>query len=190
MIFFRSYLYGKKTGSMKYIRDTAGFSLGEILMVLAIIGILSAMALPAFFSGQPYRRLKAASRDIYGAMQQARLKAVRENRDTILRFGADFYYIDENNNGQPDSDESRVDLSARYNDVQFVSGAVTSSGIGTGSVTSAASITFTSTGTATFNNSQNAVYIENINNPQEFFSVAVMASGAIKISWYDGTTWK
>ena len=189
MIFFSFYPYRKKASAINYVRSRAGFSLIEILIVISIIGILSTIALPAYFAGMPHRRLKSASRDIYGVMQQARLKAVRENWDTTLIFGTDFYYIDEDSDGVHDSDEKRIDLS-RYTDVQFVSGAVSSVGIGAESTTPSTSVTFTSTGTATFTNNENAVYIENVTNPQEVFSVAVMGSGAIKISWYDGNEWK
>jgi prepilin-type N-terminal cleavage/methylation domain-containing protein len=200
MIFFRFYLYRKTAGSIKYVKSRAGFSLLEVLVILAIIGIMSTIALPAYFSGQPYRRLKSASRDIYGAMQQARLLAVKNNQPVRVCFnsGANLYSLDDDGDTASCNTLSKqVDLQERYHDVRFITGTAPDldtqnerDRIGAASNTTTASITFTATGTATFDSNNNAVYIENINNPLEVFAVAGMDSGAIKISWYDGTNWK
>ncbi|MCI5165792.1 MAG: prepilin-type N-terminal cleavage/methylation domain-containing protein [Candidatus Electrothrix sp. GM3_4] len=99
---------------MKLLRKTEGFSLVEILIVIAIIGILSAVVVPSFISGMPTRRLKSAARDLYGAMQQARLLAVKNNQNYTLIFDEEeveeegvvrvkqFYYLDEDDDGEWD----------------------------------------------------------------------------------------
>ncbi len=91
---------------MKLLRKIEGFSLIELLVVIAIIGVLSAIVVPSFISGMPTRRLKSAARDLYGAVQHARLLAVKNNQNYKLIFEEkvedgelkQFYYLDENNN--------------------------------------------------------------------------------------------
>ncbi|MCI5160553.1 MAG: type II secretion system protein GspH [Candidatus Electrothrix sp. AX5] len=179
---------------MKLLRKTEGFSLIEILVVIAIIGVLSAIVVPSFISGMPTRRLKSAARDLYGAMQQARLLAVKNNQNCTLRFGATSYYIDEDDDEVFDAGEKEVKLSI-YNDVQFGSGTAPTSPdqlrrIGAHSSSKASSITFISAGTAEFSpdliNGDNTVYLQNINNPSKSFAVSVQLSGASKISRFDG----
>ena len=178
---------------MVHLKNRYGFSLVELMTVMTIVGIMGAIALPSYISQMPQRRLKAATRDLYGAMQQTRVLAIRNNRSVILRLGADSYYIDEDDSDTYSSDERRVDLS-EYHDVRFSSSA-TAGTPGGWAVNNGGSIpsqlTFTPAGTITFDaNGFNSVYFENINGSSETFAVIAMASGAIKINWNYGDGWE
>ncbi|MCW5199375.1 prepilin-type N-terminal cleavage/methylation domain-containing protein, partial [Desulfobulbus sp. F1] len=87
----------------KYAKNTAGFSFVELMVVIALIGMLSAIALPSLLGSLSEKRLKNAARNLYSDMQRARLQAVKKNKKLFVRFsdGAgnknDFYYFDENN---------------------------------------------------------------------------------------------
>jgi prepilin-type N-terminal cleavage/methylation domain-containing protein len=64
----------------------SGFSLIELLAVLAAIGIVAAMAVPLFTSGLDLMRLDAARRDVQSELQTARLKAVSARHAMRVRF--------------------------------------------------------------------------------------------------------
>ena len=66
------------------IKDKNGFSLMELMIVIAIIGILSGISLFTFFS--PEHRVKKIAREMMGDMQKARMAAVKNNQDWALVF--------------------------------------------------------------------------------------------------------
>lgn len=181
-----------------------GFSLAELLVVIAITGLLAGLSIPSYISQMPHRRLQEAARGLYGAMQQVRLLAVKENRNRSLGLandGKDFFYFDEDGNGAYDVGEKRVDLAAQYSDVGFGNGSAPplplnglTPKFGQKNHTPAALpffITFTPMGTTSVGTNDNAVYLQNITNPAESFAVITQESGTIKIVWFDNkTTWK
>lgn len=63
-----------------------GLSLVEMLVTIAIIGILASLAAPSFHSMLERRRLIAATEGVYAHLQFARSEAVKFGRDTNLNL--------------------------------------------------------------------------------------------------------
>lgn len=72
---------------MKKQSRTHGFSLIELMIVVMIIMVVSAMALPSMLRGITTIRLRGAATTIAGMIQKARIEAVRTNRIMVLRQG-------------------------------------------------------------------------------------------------------
>jgi len=62
------------------VRSSKGFTLAELLTVVAVMGIMSAIAIPSFLSFQPAMRLNGATREVFSKLNHARAQAVEDNR--------------------------------------------------------------------------------------------------------------
>jgi Tfp pilus assembly protein FimT len=60
-------------------RCEQGFSLAELIMFIAVIGILSVMAVPAFLSYYQAATLKAGAQQVVSLVNQARELAIKQN---------------------------------------------------------------------------------------------------------------
>jgi type IV fimbrial biogenesis protein FimT len=69
-------------------RRSAGFTLLEVLVALAILGILVGVAMPSFSSFTANQHLVGAAEQVYGHLQQARLEAVSRNTAVRVNFSA------------------------------------------------------------------------------------------------------
>jgi prepilin-type N-terminal cleavage/methylation domain-containing protein len=70
------------------MRKTSGFTLIELIVVIALIIILSAIAIPNYIAWLPKYRLNSAVDDVFVTLQQARLQAIRENAPVVVTFNA------------------------------------------------------------------------------------------------------
>jgi prepilin-type N-terminal cleavage/methylation domain-containing protein len=70
----------------RFIRSERGFTVIEILMVVSMVGILAAMAVPVMKDVTASIKLNEAARMVEREMQNARLKAVSSNRVLRVRL--------------------------------------------------------------------------------------------------------
>lgn len=69
------------------MRDTkAGYSLPELLMVLVIVGVVTAISIPAFGQLMPYFRLRASAGQIEAAIRIAMQKSLSTRRPHRISF--------------------------------------------------------------------------------------------------------
>ena len=90
------------------MKHESGFTLVEFLVVIAVIATLSIIAVAGWLGFLPSYRLRTAVDDLQADMQITRLKAIKENEMTTLRFfGNDAYraFIDTDEDGALDSGE-------------------------------------------------------------------------------------
>ena len=56
-----------------------GFTIIEIIIVIAVLGILVAIGVPNFLNWLPKYRLQSAARDLYSNMYRAKIGAIKAN---------------------------------------------------------------------------------------------------------------
>ena len=63
-----------------------GFSLIELITVMAILSLLCTMAIPSLFEWLPKQRVGAAARDVKSTLEFARANAIKSNREVRVEF--------------------------------------------------------------------------------------------------------
>ncbi|MDT8370863.1 MAG: GspH/FimT family pseudopilin [Gammaproteobacteria bacterium] len=70
-------------------RDKAGFTLIELMIVIVVLGIVTAIALPSFLSIIEKRRLVGAADTLFANLQFAHSEAIKQNRIVQFQFNTD-----------------------------------------------------------------------------------------------------
>ena len=70
----------------KFLQKSSGFTLIELMIAIAIIGILTSFAVPKILDWLPEYRLKKASRELYNNFNLARARAISGNRQYVIFF--------------------------------------------------------------------------------------------------------
>lgn len=150
------------------MRQVRGFTTIELMIVIAIFGILAAVAIPGFVSQMPRYRLNGAARQVMGDLMWARMQAVSLNRRVkVFFFNNHEYKIcdDADNNGTVADGEGDVqvkDIQDNYHDVTF-------------DLTATADPVFSPRGTAT----NRTITLTNSNGSK---SITISIAGRVKIN--------
>ncbi len=103
----------------------SGFTLIEMMIVIAILAVFAGIAIPNFLSYMPKHRLNGAARQVMGDLMAARMKAVSLNHRAKVFFYSNYQYKicdDADNNGTVADGEGDVqlrDIQREYSDVTF-----------------------------------------------------------------------
>lgn len=105
------------------MKDDNGFTLLELLIVVALLGIVSAIAVPNFLTILPNIRLKSAAQELYANFQKAKLTAVKRNKNTAVTFSSTGYtvFIDDDADFVYDSGTEEVVLTVLWSEYKGVS---------------------------------------------------------------------
>ena len=178
-----------------------GFTLLEMIVVLIIGGVLTAIAIPAFMNWAPKYRVNGAGRQVFSEMMAAKAKAISESNNYIISFDISnnsfTIHDDDDNDGTQDTGESvrTVDIPVAYPGIEFgyIDGNNPSGDPITGAVTFSGSpprVTFKRSGLA---NKNGAVYLK----PEDETSrrdrqrcITVLLTGRVRLYKHTGSGWE
>ncbi len=173
-----------------------GFTLIELMVTVSVLGILAAIAVPAFSQWLPRYRLKNAARDIYSNMQLAKLGAIKQNSDWAIHLDetSNTYRVCSSDGGDGDWTDGDETVEKTVNLPDYESGVAYGHGNATKEVTGGS---FDSGGTtysgdvALFKprgtSNGGYVYIEN-NKNNASFAVGTSSFGAIQLKKWNNST--
>ena len=97
------------------MKNNSGFTLIEMMVVIGLIAILSAILIPNLLGWRGDAKIRGAVLDLMGDLNSAKMTAVRENAGVVVDFENNRYeiFIDNGagantNNWNRDSDEVRL----------------------------------------------------------------------------------
>jgi prepilin-type N-terminal cleavage/methylation domain-containing protein len=156
-----------------------GFSLVELMVVVAILLLLGAVSIPTLVTTYPTYKLKKSARDVCSNMRKARSIAVKQQRDVIIRFDTsqNSYSIDD---GPPIALDAEITYG--YGNASATpdgAGSLPSDGVGF----TDKSVTFNSRGLSNANSQ--FVYLQNTKN--QTFAIGATTAGSVSLRKWAGS---
>jgi type IV fimbrial biogenesis protein FimT len=92
------------------MKKSRGFSILELLVVLAVIAVVSAIVTPNFISWRNNAKMRGAVDNLMGDLEMAKIRAVKENNFVAVMFNPTGYrvFVDKANFWVQDTDERLV----------------------------------------------------------------------------------
>ena len=85
----------------------SGFSFIELMVIIAIIAVISAIAIPNMIGWRASAKIRGAVSNLKADLNIAKMMAVRENKNVVLQFSANGYeaFVDTDKDENRDSGE-------------------------------------------------------------------------------------
>ena len=142
--------------------NNKGISLVELLVVIALMGIMGSISMSGMLNWIPEHRLQSASRELYNNLQYARISAIKAGQDCYLEFNS------------PAEDQYSIKTATQT--IKTID--LESYGSGMNFASAPAKVTFRPNGlSATAGDST----VEVGNNSGKTYSATISAAGAIKL---------
>lgn len=185
----------------------AGFSLLEMIVVVAIFVILVAIAAPSFTRALRRYQLETSARNVANMIQRARYEAIRANRNVTVIAGGGaptMYGIDFNGNNNLDPGEPRLPFSTPVRMMPGGSGQPALATMGPNyagaQIPNALTISMSLRGTSmrrvtaggqNYFVEANAVYILYLQHQSDnsWAAVTVTPGGRVRVWFFGATTW-
>jgi type IV fimbrial biogenesis protein FimT len=174
------------------MKKQSGFTMIEVVVVMALIAIAATVAIPTFTVWLPNYRLRAATNDLYANLQLAKSGAVRDHGEWAVQFDTvnNSYGLFSNWLEANQALVKTVDLSDYGSGVAFGHGNATDD-VPAGANPISDDITYGGD-VAVFNMrgtcSAGYVYLDNSRN--NTFAVGSLSSGAVRMRRWSGSTWE
>jgi type II secretion system protein H len=90
-----------------FMRDKSGFTLVELLVVIAVIAVVSAVMVPSIISWRNGAKLRGAAGNLKGDLEMAKVNAIKHNNFVAVKFNGNAYevFVDKSDDGDRDADE-------------------------------------------------------------------------------------
>ncbi len=96
------------------VRNQSGFSLLELMIVVGILMVVAAMAVPKIMTSVADIRLRGTVNSASGIIQDARMMAIRDNNLRKVKYAnaaaGGLVYVDVNDDGSPQATEAQVQM--------------------------------------------------------------------------------
>ena len=181
------------------MHDNKGFTIIEVIIVIVVIGIMAAIAVPNFLGYLPESRLKTAARDLFSNLQLAKIGAIRNNSDWAIVFNvaAGRYYVCSNDGGDGtwtgpgsnDTVQKTVVLADYGSGVTYGSGTgfsgIDGGPLGNGVTYPGAVVVLEPRGTT---DNTGYVYLTN-STGTSYIGVGTITSGVVRLRKWTGSSW-
>ena len=78
---------------MRTMYKESGFSLMELMLVISMIALITAIAMPSMLGWREGAKLRGTVENLRGDLQLAKLKAVQESGPVAISFSSDGYQV-------------------------------------------------------------------------------------------------
>lgn len=179
------------------MKNQKGFTLIEIIIVLAVVMALIGISSPYLTKLRPNMRLRSAAIDLHSNMQKMRIEAIKTNKTTAVIFDpANNKYTLCYDYDTATSTCTATQVDVNFNDfesgVGFGKGSAANA-VGGGAIPASFVNYAAPVATSIFNNNglgnSGAVYLDNENNDNTF-AITQLASGLVKLYQWRGGTWQ